>query len=146
MARNDRVTPRWPLTKICKQFLFTVIFLCSTGVAHLAVPKLNLTPRQISPLATMWDQTWLLVCRSLLWAVYGLSLEVWIPRGRGQLWPVRSWDESEIKVSKIKGIVAATWNSWSVCVIIQNRANKQQERIQMYVCKKSSDYMFLFMY
>lgn len=64
--------------------------------------------------------------------LFMVSLEVWIPRGRGQLWPVRSWKWN--KVSKIKGIMAclltATWNLWGMCVIIQNRANKQQANIK----------------
>lgn len=72
-ALSDHIAPRWPSTKVWKQFLVTVIFLCSTGVWHSNVPKLKLTPRQISASATMWGHTRLLICRSVLWAVYGLT-------------------------------------------------------------------------
>lgn len=102
-ARSDQIAPRWPSIKLCKQFLLTVIFPCSTGVGCLGMPKLKLT-RQISALTTIWYHTWLLVCQSLLRAVYGLAGGSNSKRQR-TTWAVRSADESEVKVSKIKETV-----------------------------------------
>lgn len=42
-ACSAQITPHWPSTEVCKQFLFTLIFLCSTGAGHLDMPKLKLT-------------------------------------------------------------------------------------------------------
>lgn len=64
--------------------------------------KVKINPRQISAVATMWDHTWLLVCRSLLRGVYGLAGSL---NSKGQRTTLtceimrRKW----IKVSKIKG-------------------------------------------
>lgn len=110
-------------TKICKQSPLTLLFLCSTGVEHLDVPELKLASRQISPWATMCEQTWLLVCHSLLRAVYGLTDKVWIPRGKRRLWYREVMREKWSKDREIKRIeehsVSATWNLQSFCVMIQ---------------------------
>lgn len=70
-AFSDQVTPCWPLTKTCKQFLFTVISLCSTGVGHLALPKLKLALTNLSSCHNVGPHMapcLSLTVRSCLWA------------------------------------------------------------------------------
>lgn len=97
-ARSDQIAPRWPSTKVWKQFLFTVIFLRSTGVGHSNVPKLKLAPHpDKSQRRPQCEATHGSLSVAHCYELFMVSLGAWIPRDRGQLRRVRSWAESELK-------------------------------------------------